>query len=88
MTPIDAKFWAKAASARQTLIKQYANDPDVKLIDIGLAPEQCEHADQIVLRAHMTERWFAAKSEERTVLQREIEGIPVCATRENSQRRE
>ena len=82
----DAEFWAKATKAQQALVQQHANDPDVKLIDIRRSPDGCKNANQIVLRIHVTERWLAAKPGERTAFQREVDGIPVCATHGDANR--
>ncbi|MFN8490978.1 MAG: hypothetical protein U0350_25515 [Caldilineaceae bacterium] len=75
------EFWTKAVEARQALIEQYADNPDVTLIDIGYPPETCMDEDQVVLRIHVTEQWFAA--EESHSVQPAVDGIPVCVIGED-----
>ncbi len=72
----DPEFWTKAVEARQELIEQYADNPDVTLIDIGYPPETCMDEDGIVLRIHVTEEWF--ETEASNCMQPEVDGIPVC----------
>jgi hypothetical protein len=81
MSKQDAKFWEKAVNARHALAQQHGADPNVCHIDLGYAPEGCQNRDQVVLRVHVTEHWFAANPEERTAFQREVDGIPICVAK-------
>ena len=78
MSKQDAKFWQKAVDARQALAQQHGADPDVRHIDLGYAAQGCQNADQVVLRVHVNERWFAANPDDRTAFQGDVDGIPVC----------
>ncbi|MFN2171563.1 MAG: hypothetical protein ACK2U0_21035 [Candidatus Promineifilaceae bacterium] len=73
----DAEFWNKARRARDKLVKQYIDHPDVSLIDIGYAPEQSEGSETIALRIHVKESWLQAEPEERVEFPSNQDGIPV-----------
>lgn len=79
----NAEFWTQVVSTRQELMHQYADDPDITLIDIGYAPEGCQDTDPIVLRVHVTEHWFARNSEGRDAFQQAINGISVCVMQDD-----
>ncbi len=77
MTQQNSDFWEKAVDARKELLEQYAEDPNVALIDIGYLPEDAENADEIGLRIHVTEEWCETPPEGRTDFETEVHGIPV-----------
>lgn len=77
MTQDDIEFWEKAATAREELLDQYGEDPDVKLIDIGYAPEEAQAEDEVVLRIHMSDEWCAEHSADQATFTEEVDGIPV-----------
>ena len=78
MAQQNSEFWEKAVDARQELVAQYAADPNVTLIDIGYPPADCQAAEEIVLRVHVTEDWCATSSDNSAAVQTEVAGIPVC----------
>lgn len=61
--------------ARDKLIDQYLDHPDVSLIDIGYAPAR--QGKEVVLRVHVSEQWFNLPTEERLSFPDLVEGIPV-----------
>jgi hypothetical protein len=77
MSQQDAEFWAKAVLARQELIQQHTDDPNVRLIDLGYAPAGCPDEAQIVLRVFVNEPWPQNVSDT-PAIQQEVNGIPVC----------
>jgi hypothetical protein len=81
MTQHDAESWRKAVGARQDLVAKYLGDPAVTLIDIGYPPQDCEHADQLVVRIHVTEQWSASHANGCTTSKRGADDIPVCVVR-------
>lgn len=75
MAPHDAESWLQARRARELLIRDFFDHPDVSLIELGFDedPGLGEPADQIVLRVHLHPRASA-----RTIdLPSEVDGIPV-----------
>jgi hypothetical protein len=69
----------KARRARDLLVSQFINSPDVVLIDIGI-PTNTDvenKKDEIVIRIHVREHWFNSRPEERLNFPKEIEGIRV-----------
>ena len=78
MSPRNSEFWNRARRARDKLVDQFLNHPDVSLIDIGYAPaEQAEGTEEVVLRIHVRENWLKAKPGERVAFPEEIDGIPI-----------
>ncbi|MFQ5473951.1 MAG: hypothetical protein ACE5FA_13865, partial [Dehalococcoidia bacterium] len=77
MSQEDSEFWARARLARDKLVDQVLDHPDVSLIDIGYAPERDEETEEIVLRIHVRERWMKAEPEERVAFPEDVDGIPV-----------
>jgi hypothetical protein len=75
MSQDDSEFWTRARRARDKLVDQFINHPDVSLIDIGydLDPESGAATDRIVLRVHMRR----SLAREALGLPAEIDGIPV-----------
>jgi hypothetical protein len=73
------EIMTKARRARDLLMSQFINSPDVVLIDIGLPPDtNVENSkDEIVIRIHVHEHWFNSGQEERTNFPKEIEGIRI-----------
>ena len=74
----NAEFWDRARRARDKLVDQFIDHPDVSLIDIGYAAERIEGTEQVVLRIHVRERWMKAKPEERVAFPEQVDGIPVA----------
>ena len=81
MAPRDSDSWAKARQARDKLVQQFLDHPDVTLIDIGYVGEENSASKQIALRIHVRERWFKAKPEERIAFPEQVSGIPVVVIR-------
>lgn len=77
MSPRDSEFWRKARRARDKLVDQFLNHPDVSLIDIGYAPKSGEETREIALRIHVRERWIKARPEERIAFPKQVDSIPV-----------
>ena len=69
----DSEFWAKARRARDQLIEQLFNRPEVTLIDIGFEGEKNKLAEQLVLRVHVRQ----AVDKQALGLPDEINGLPV-----------
>ena len=69
----------KARRARDRLVSQFINSPDVVLIDIGIPPNSDvdNKKDEIVIRIHVHEHWFNSRPEERLDFPKEIEGIRI-----------
>lgn len=66
-------FWPRAYEARDKLVAQFLDHPDVSLIDIGYDLENKATPQQIVLRVHI--RRPSAK--QTLALPPEIDGLPV-----------
>ena len=78
MTMKNSEFWNRARRARDKLVDQFLDHPDVSLIDIGYAPAAPgESTEEVVLRVHVREHWLKAKSEERAAFPEQVDGIPV-----------
>ena len=77
MSQEDSEFWARARLARDKLVDQFLDHPDVSLIDIGYDPERDEETEGVVLRIHVRERWIKAKPEERVDFPEQLDVIPV-----------
>ncbi|MBE9508355.1 MAG: hypothetical protein IMY86_09935 [Chloroflexi bacterium] len=77
MSQEDSEFWTRARRARDELVDQFINHPDVSLIDAGYPPEQGEGTEEVVLRIHVRERWMRAKPDERVAFPDQVDGIPV-----------
>jgi len=74
MSQEDSEFWTKARGARDKLVDQFLDHPDVSLIDIGYPMEGGKITKkELVLRVHV--RRSSAKVE--LGLPREIDDIPV-----------
>jgi hypothetical protein len=74
MSSRDSTLWAQARRARDKLVEQYINHPDVTLIDIGHAQGD---GGAVVLRIHVKWRWLQARPEERTAFPKQVDDIPV-----------
>lgn len=73
------EIMTKARRARDLLVSQFINSPDVVLIDIGI-PTNTDlenNKNEIVIRIHVREHWFNSKPEERLNFPKEIEGFRV-----------
>jgi len=77
MSQEDPEFWTRARRARDKLVDQFLDHPDVTLVGIGNAPERGEETGEVVLRIHVRERWTKAKPEERVAFPEQVDGIPV-----------
>jgi hypothetical protein len=78
MLPKKSEFWTRARRARDKLVDQFLNHPDVNLIDIGFAPaKQGEPTEEIVLRIHVGENWLKAKPAERAAFPEQMDDIPI-----------
>ena len=74
----DAEFMNRARRARDKLVDQFLDHPEVSLIDIGHAPkEQGGKTDQLVLRIHVRESWTKARPKDRVAFPDQVDGIPV-----------
>ena len=81
MANTEAEGWEKLRRAQEELVRRYTHHPDVSLIDIGYPPSESGVTEEIVLRIHLRDRWFAANPDERTHFPEEIDGIPVVLMR-------
>ena len=83
MSQENSEIMKKARLVRDKLVEKFINDPDVTLIDIGFPPnsDAGKKNDEIVIRIHMREHWFALRPEERPNIPDEIDGIRVVVTR-------
>jgi hypothetical protein len=77
MSQNNPEFWNKVRRARDRLVDQFLDHPDVSLIDIGYPPERDEGTEEIVLRIHVRERWTKATPDQRLAFPEEMDGIPV-----------
>lgn len=73
----DSEFLTRARHARDKLVDQFINHPDVSLIDVGYASERGEKTEEVVLRIHVRERWMKAKPLERVAFPKQVDDIPV-----------
>jgi hypothetical protein len=73
----DSEPWLRARRARELLIRDFIDHPDVSLIELGFDedPGLGEPQDQLVLRVHVRRETTAAA----LGLPAEVEGIPVRA---------
>jgi hypothetical protein len=80
MTEHDLEFWNKAVDAREELVEQWADDPNVVLIDLGYPPAECHDAaaDEVVVRVHVSEEWLVNNPDGWAALQEAAGNIPVC----------
>ena len=72
-----SEFREKARRARDKLVKQFLNHPDVSLIDIGYSTDSNTKTEGVVLRIHVRERWLKALPEERVAFPDQVDSIPV-----------
>lgn len=78
MSQRNSEFWNRARRARDKLVDQFLDHPDVSLIDIGYAPaKQGKSTEEIVLRIHVRENWLKVKPEERVAFPEQISDISV-----------
>lgn len=77
MSEQDTAFWSRAQRARDRLERQYIDNPDVSLIDIGYAPEPAVGAREIAIRIHVRARWLQASPQDRVKFPEIVDGIPV-----------
>ena len=73
MSTENSELWARAYKARDKLVEQFLEHPEVTLIDISSELEKGKSEERIVLRVHV--RQPAAK--QALGLPEEIDGIPV-----------
>ena len=78
MSQRDSEFWTRARRARDRMIDQFIDHPDVIGIDIGHAPDRHGETTELVLRIHVRERWMKANPETRVAFPEQIEGILVA----------
>ncbi len=76
MSKHDADFWDKAVDARNELADRYADNPDVKYVDIGYPPSDGKDASDVSLRVHVADERSTEDS------QQTVNGIPVCVVRD------
>lgn len=77
MSQTDPKQWSRARRAREKLVAQFIDHPDVSLINIGSTAQGGHETEQLVLRIHVRERWFQADEKDRVSFPEEVDGIPV-----------
>jgi len=70
MSAPDAAWWERARAARDRLVAQLIDHPNVRMIDIGLDPERTSSTP--VLRVHIRQRSRGSAS-----IPNEVDGIPV-----------
>ena len=77
MLPRDSELWLQARRARELLIREFFDHPDVSLIELGFDedPGLGEPMDQFVLRVHL----HPGATAQTVDLPSEIDGIPVRA---------
>ena len=80
MSKHDADFWDKAVDARNELADRYADNPDVKYVDIGYPPTDGKDASDVSLRVHVAEGGHA--TDPNAGIQQSVGGIPVCVMRD------
>jgi hypothetical protein len=75
MSQKNPEFWSRARRARDKLVDQFLDHPDVSLIDIGYDPDREGegNAERIVLRVHVRR----PLTREEVGLPAQIDGIPV-----------
>jgi hypothetical protein len=75
MSEKNSEFWNRARRARDKLVDQFLDHPDVSLIDIGYDPDRegGGNAERIVLRVHVRR----PLTREEVGLPAQIDGIPV-----------
>ena len=66
-------LWTKARRARDQLIEQFLNRPEVTLIDIGYDLRQHQPTDQLILRVHVRQ----PVDQQALGLPQEVDGLPV-----------
>ena len=72
-----SEILTKADQAKEKLIKQYKDHPDISLIDLGRNPTGKEKEGRIVIRIHVRKHWTMRDPEDRMKFSEEIDGIPV-----------
>jgi hypothetical protein len=77
----DADFLTRAYQARDKLIKQFFDRPEVSLIDIGDDPENPGQPQRLVLRVHMRQA-----APQGLGLPEEVDGIPVRVVKKGDYR--
>jgi hypothetical protein len=78
----DADFLTRAYQARDKLIKQFFDRPEVSLIDIGDDPENPGQPQRLVLRVHVRQ----AAAQQGLGLPEEVDGIPVRVVKKGDYR--
>ena len=75
MSQRNSEFWNRARRARDKLVDQFLDHPDVNLIDIGYDVDQegREATERIALRVHIRR----SLARELLGLPAEIDGIPI-----------
>jgi len=77
MSQENSEFWNRAHRARDKLVDQFLDHPDVSLIDIGYAPKPDTKTEEITLRIHVRGRWMEAMPDKRIAFPDQVDGIPV-----------
>lgn len=77
MPQSDAAYWDSARRARDKLVNEYLQHPDVNLIDMGYPPESGGENQAVVLRIHVVEHWFRLPAEKRVAFPAEVDGFRV-----------
>lgn len=81
MSQRDSELWERARSARDKLVDKFLDHPDVRLIDIGMPLEEGDKEEEVALRIHVKERWFASAPSKRIAFPSEIGGFRVFIIR-------
>lgn len=72
----DNELRTKARLARDKLVNQFFDHPDVSLIDISY-PNASKKHKKTTLRIHVKERWFTTKQNNKVIFPKEIDGFSV-----------
>ena len=72
-----SELWARARRARDKMVDQFIDHPDVSLIGIGYAERSSAEPREIVVKIHVRDRWMKAKPEERVAFPEYVEGIRI-----------
>ncbi|HIK57040.1 MAG TPA: hypothetical protein IGS37_17985 [Synechococcales cyanobacterium M55_K2018_004] len=67
----------RARRARDQLVAQFLDHPDVSFIDIGYVPGETPNDQNRVLRIHVRDRWMQSNPEDRISFPAAVEGIRV-----------
>ena len=75
----NSEIMNKARVARDKLVSEFINHPDVALIGIGIPPDTgaVGKVDEIVIKIHVREHWMKSRPDERLVFPTEVDGFRV-----------